>query len=136
MFARASKKNNIYLIKFLSLMKLLPVLQIEIQDLNEVVEFSWHKGLRKLEESHHDSDRLILSSESLHFIFAFDFGVDTLNVNARFNGSLVAKKKLIRCFSPLALNNTGRFISIFGVIAIVMEPSFIKQGLRTVGLWR
>ena len=77
-----------------------------------------------------------MTSESIYFLFKFDFGIDTLNVNARFKGSLAQKKALIRTFAPVTLNNTGRYISLLGLFSILSEPAFIKQGLRTVGLAR
>ena len=97
--------------------------------------YSWRKGL-DIFNSESKQQCVEMTSESLYFLFKFDFGIDTLNVNARFKGSLAQKKSLIRTFSPLVLNNTGRYISILGIVSTFSEPAFIKQGLRTVGLAR
>ena len=129
---RVMKKNNFLLIKFLSILNIFPKLYMTCSDTNKFYEFSWHGGFKMTNNSLNND--LILTSESVKFLFDFDYGVDTLNVNARFHGSLSAKKKLIRCFSPLALNNTGRYISIFSLITFIFDINFIKQGLRTVGI--
>ena len=44
------------------------------------------------------------------------------------------KKKIIRSFSILALNNMGRYISFKGIFSILFEPKLIQKGLKTVGL--
>ena len=135
MRSRVNKRNNKLLIYLLDMFGLLPNQEIKITDLNCCVNFSWRKGLDILNG---ESDRqcVEMTSESLHFLFKFDFGIDSLNVNARFSGSLVQKKSLIRTFSPLVLNNTGRYISILGLITMFADTAFIKQGLRTIGLVR
>ena len=132
---RVGKRNNRLLIFLLDAFGLLPTQIIKISDLNCYVRFNWRQGLHTFGKEQEQSS-VELTSESLYFLFKFDFGIDTLNVNARFSGSLAQKKSLIRTFSPLALNNTGRYISILGLISTFSEPAFIKQGLRTVGLAR
>lgn len=135
MCLRVKKHNNKLIIFLLDVFRLLPRQNIKIVDLNYCVNFSWKRGLNTVNTSK-KLQYVEMTSESLYFLFKFDFGIDTLNVNARFNGSLLQKKSLIRTFSPLALNNTGRYISILGLISTFSEPAFIKQGLRTVGLAR
>ena len=133
MLERVKEKNNFLLISLMSFLKIIPDQNIQISDINKIINFSWSNGLRVINLD--NSDNLVeMSSESVHFIFSFDFGIDTLNVNARFNGNLFQKKKLVRVFSLLELNNTGRYISFRGLFNILFEPAFIKQGLRTVGL--
>lgn len=119
----------------MSFFKIIPKQNIYITDLNKIINFSWSDGLKII--TFDNSDNFVeMSSESVHFIFSFDFGIDTINVNARFKGNLLQKKKLIRTFSLLELNNTGRYISFRGLLDILLEPTFVKQGLRTVGLIR
>jgi hypothetical protein len=132
---RVKEHNSKALIFLLDTFELLPRQSIKIIDLDCYVNFSWRRGLiRANRETEH---RYVeMTSESLYFLFKFDHGIDTLNVNARFSGSLAEKKSLIRTFSPLALNNTGRYISVLGLVSTFSEPAFIKQGLRTVGLAR
>jgi hypothetical protein len=131
MIKRVKKKNNIFLIKILSFFSLIPEQTIRITDINSVIKFSWHKGLEVVEN---ETKFVEMTSESIFFLFAFDFGIDTLNVNARFNGNLYQKKNLIRLFSPLVLNNTGRYISLVGMLSLLLDLQFMKQGLKTVGL--
>ncbi len=132
---RVAKHNNRVLIFLLDVFGLLPSQNIKITDLNCYVNFNWRRGLDIINIKT-NQQYVEMTSESLYFLFKFDFGIDTLNVNARFNGSLEEKKSLIRTFSPLALNNTGRYISFLGLVSTFSEPAFIKQGLRTVGLAR
>ena len=133
MIKRVKKKNNFTFILILSYLKIIPEQNIFITDLNKYINFSWKNGFRLI-NSKISKDYVEMTSESLHFLFSFDFGIDTLNVNARFSGNLLQKKKLVRTFSLLELNNTGRFVSIRGLLSIFLEPTFIRQGLRTVGL--
>ena len=102
---RVAKHNNRVLIFLLDVFGLLPSQNIKITDLNCYVNFNWRRGLDIINIKT-NQQYVEMTSESLYFLFKFDFGIDTLNVNARFNGSLEEKKSLIRTFSPLALNNT------------------------------
>jgi hypothetical protein len=133
MVERVMSRNNMFLIHLLSALGLLPSQVIKVIDLDRSIRFSWGRGLTTVGVTS-SVDCIEMTSESIYFLFKFDFGIDTLNVNARFNGSLANKKSLIRTFAPLALNNTGRYISALGLISTFSEPAFIKQGLRTVGL--
>jgi UDP-MurNAc hydroxylase len=132
MLGRVKKQNNSLLIALLDKLGLLPSQIIKITDLDCKVRFSWGEGIKKIDNDS-NQECVEMTSESIYFLFKFDFGIDTLNVNARFKGSLVQKKALIRTFAPLALNNTGRYISLLGLVSMFSEPAFIKQGLRTVG---
>lgn len=135
MFERVKKsKNNLILIKLLSILKFLPVIKIHLKDIKKIIKFSWHGGLNFISYNNQNDFDLEVSSDSMNFIFAHDYGVDTLNVNARFNGSIEAKKKLIRCFSILALNNTGRYVSFLGLFLMFKESNFLRHGLKTVGI--
>ena len=135
MCLRVKKHNSKSLIFLLDALGFLPRQSIKITDLDCYVNFSWRQGLI-ITNKDIEHQFVEMTSESLYFLFKFDFGIDTLNVNARFSGSLAQKKSLIRTFSPLAFNNTGRYISVLGLISTFSEPAFIKQGLRTVGLMR
>ncbi len=132
MIIRVKDKNNLTIIKILSLFSIIPALKIKITDLDVIYSFSWHKGLRQLKKT--DDSFIEMTSESFHFLLSYDYGIDTLNVNARFKGTLTQKKKIIRSFSILALNNMGRYISFKGIFSILFEPKLIQKGLKTVGL--
>jgi hypothetical protein len=133
MVKRVKKKNNILCVKALSFFGLIPEQIIKVSDINSTIKFSWHNGFTIVES---EGQFVEMTSESIYFLFSFDFGIDSLNVNARFFGKLSQKKKLIRSFSPLALNNTGRYISLIGILSLLLNPTFIRQGLRTIGLLR
>lgn len=133
MLERVSKNNNIFLINTLSRFGVLPEQNIKILDLGIAVNFTWHRGITEHTQIAAQTEFLEMTSESLHFLFSFDFGIDTLCVNSRFKGSLLAKRNLVRGFSILELNNTGRFLSFIGLLSILTKPDFIRQGLRT---WR
>ena len=133
MVKRVKKKNNIFCVRVLSFFGLIPEQIIKVSDINSTIKFSWHNGFTIVES---EGQFVEMTSESIYFLFSFDFGIDSLNVNARFSGKLSQKKKLIRSFSPLALNNTGRYISLIGILSLLLEPTFIRQGLRSIGLLR
>jgi len=134
MLDRVKARNNFVLIKFLSFINIIPEQIFKVTDLDLFIQFSWHDGCKPVDRE--IQQRFIeISSDSLYFLFANDFGIDTLNVNARFSGSLRQKKNLIKTFFPLALNNTGRYLSFAGLFK-AFELSFIRQGLKTVGILR
>ena len=134
MITRVKDRNNFLLIKLLSFIKVIPDQVFRVTDLDLFIKFSWSDNL-KLLKNETPQNFIEIASDSIYFLFSNDFGIDTLNVNARFSGSLLQKKKLIKTFSPLALNNTGRYISFFGLLKS-FDLSFIKQGLKTVGIIR
>ena len=132
---RVFSKNNKLIISAMSFLNILPKLHIRVKDIDKVTEFSWSSGL--VEDENIDSEQCLdMTSESAYFLFKYDFGIDTLNVNARFSGSLTHKKKLVKSFAPVSLNNTGRYLTINGIFSLILEPNFMKQGLRSVGLIR
>ena len=53
-----------------------------------------------------------LSSDSLMFVFKYDYGFDTLQVNARLKCDDSYLKKVTKCLIIGSLNNTGRYIKI------------------------
>jgi hypothetical protein len=77
-----------------------------------------------------------MHSETLAFIFDNDFGIDTVSVNARFEGSMRDKEQMIGLFSVLQLNNTGRSLKLSDGLSFV-NSALLEQGLRTIGgMWR
>jgi hypothetical protein len=133
---RVKEKNNWTLVFLLSWLGVFPRSRLLLNDTGEAFIFSWHEGLRLCDASFQEGACISLSSPSLAFVLQNDFGIDTLNVNARFLGKLDNKKRVIRTFSVLALNNTGRFVSFQGIVGLCLQVEFWRQGLRTVGLLR
>src|SRR3546814_8298705 len=97
----------------------------DLIDRDAYVLFDWIEGLRTLPVPVQPA--VNLHSESLAFIFDNDFGVDTVNVNARFEGTKADKQRMIRLFSVLALNNTGRFLK-FADAGKYLNGQFLRQG--------
>lgn len=131
MSARVRQRNNFFLVRTLQGLGLISPVDFELTDLGLTVSFDWKRGLQRTERQ--SDDRVRLHSESLAFIFDNDFGIDTVNVNARFDTTMAGKKRMIRLFSVLALNNTGRFLRIRDARKY-LSMSFLRQGMRTVGL--
>jgi hypothetical protein len=131
MMKRVGDRNNFFLVRALQRIGLIVPVDFELTDLGVTVSFDWLNGLRASDRD--DEDRVRLHSESLAFIFDNDFGVDTVNVNARFDTSMTGKKRMVRLFSVLALNNTGRHLRLRDVRKY-LSAGFIRQGLRTVGI--
>jgi hypothetical protein len=131
MIARVKARNNYALITAMQRLGLVEKVDFQLIDGGRHVSFDWIDGLCRLDEP---SFRAIeIHSESLAFIFDNDFGVDTVNVNARFEGAREDKQRMIRLFSVLALNNTGRFVTL-GQARRLFERDFLQQGLRTIGV--
>ena len=70
-----------------------------------------------------------MDSNSLAFIFDFEYGLDTLLVNARFQTIKKYKNNLIKSFSIGALNNTGRFIR-FRDLFKYLNINFIERAIK------
>jgi len=130
---RVKRRNNFTLVTLLQRLGVIQKVVFELIDTGLCVSFDWIDGLKLLRTP--PLSTIEIHSESLGFIFDNDFGVDTINVNARFNGTLRDKKRMIGLFSVLALNNTGRNLSISGSLQL-MRPALVHQGLRTLGLLR
>lgn len=133
MIARVEANANMRLIRLLHRVGVLKRVNFLLTDLDEAVAFDWLHGLQHLARA--PSRAIELHSSSLAFVFDQDFGIDTLNVNARFETDLAGKKRMIRLFSVLALKNTGRQIRLRDLRSF-LNADFLRQGLRTVGLLR
>lgn len=133
MIERVNARSNVLLVRLLHMLGVLKRVSFLLTDLSEAVAFDWVRGLEPVQ--HRPADRIELHSSSLAFVFDQDFGIDTLNVNARFETDLAGKRRMIRLFSVLALKNTGRNIRL-RELGRYFNVDFLRQGLRTVGLLR
>ncbi len=130
---RVRSRNNYAIVTALQRFGLIQKVEFHLIDTGQTVSFDWISGLQLL---HTPPFRTIeIHSESLAFILDNDFGIDTVNVNARFEGSISDKKRMIGLFSVLALNNTGRHLKFAESLKFV-NPALIQQGLRTIGAAR
>ncbi len=137
MCRRVAERNHLVVLKALARVGVLAPTKFRLTDLGQTVSFDWRTGLTETADTSQTSDEQVISlhSTSLRFVFEHDFGVDTLNVNARFDGTVAAKKAMIRNLGVLSLNNTGRYLTARSVRSM-LRPEFLKQGLRTTGLVR
>lgn len=89
---------------------------IYLEDIDVTVRIRWirFRGNYIVPSERRNAD-VRMDSRDLAFTINNTYGVDTINVNARFSGSNNGRKKLIRFFSVRALNNMG----------IIIKPSSI-----------
>lgn len=124
---RIRKKNNAYMMWIASSpwVGVLPALRIYLDDLQLTVEFNWRTGLRTVAVDKADAD-LAMHSESLAYVFRFDWGMDTLTVNGRFRAKDEGYRRFIKTFAPGSLNNLGRR---FG-LELIADREFLKRIIR------
>lgn len=100
-------KNNRFILIALSNRRfgvIKPVV-LYITDLGSRVEFSINRGIVVTETIDFD---VALSSDSLLFLMANEFGIETLFINGRFQVGEAGLARLARAFGVLRLNNAGR----------------------------
>ncbi|MEM7532716.1 MAG: MBL fold metallo-hydrolase [Chloroflexota bacterium] len=138
---RMSAQNSRFFIKLLSLppLRYFEPLRLALTDLKKVVLFDMTQGLQvvhdideysldeySLDEYSPDDADIFLSSESLAYIFQFDWGFDTLTVNGRFQASQTQYKRMIKTLFLGSLNNTGRYLHP----KTLFDIEFVKRALR------
>ena len=101
------KRNNWASVRFLHTIKFFKTTNIFLKDLNCSFSFNLIDGLLKSETNKSDTD-IITDSDSLAFVFSWDYGMDTLFVNARFCTSGGKVMNFFRLFLIGTLNNNGR----------------------------
>ena len=130
---RLIANNNSSIIKFLSLIGFFSSIKIYVTDINKYYYFSINQGLREIPDLKKHIKFISISSETLAFIFKYDFGFDTLQVNARLQCDEIYFKKVTKCFIIGSLNNTGRFIKISNFYKY-LNINFILRGLEILNL--
>lgn len=103
-----------------------PGVSFYVEDLKANLWFDWASGLRAIPNT--DPPDVRLSSESLAYLFRFDWGLDTLQVSARFTASKAGFRKLVRTFGLGSLNNMGLQ---FGP-RLAMEPGLVRRAILKV----
>lgn len=109
---RLKTKNKWWLVNFA---KAVPALHffkpinILVTDHQKVYTFDINKGLA-LSKAGIKED-VIMHSESLDYIFKFDFGYETLTVNGRFEANFDGLSKMTKIFSIGPMNNMGKYIN-------------------------
>ena len=123
------KKNNGFILKILYKLKILSPVNIFISDLNIYLNFSIIDGLTDISENKLNDNYVKMDSNSLAFILDYEYGLDTLLVNARFETFKTYKNNLIKSFAIGALNNTGRFMR-FRDLFKYLNINFIERTLK------
>jgi len=113
------KRNNSTFVKLLHKLHFFKTTNIFLKDLNISVSFNLIDGLKKSAFDKPNVD-IITDSDSLSFVFSWDYGVDTLFVNARFRTSGGKIMNFFRLFLIGTLNNNGRTFP-FGVIGFLLN---------------
>ena len=98
--------------------------KIHLYDINKYVEFNWKKGLREVNEDKFDYD-VQISSESLNYIFLYDWGIGSLMINGRgYYNSYYKRWKFNRIFSLGQINSTGKTL-----LKKIYEKILIKKSI-------
>ncbi len=113
------KRNNWAFVVFLHKINFFKTTYIFLKDLNCSFSFNLIKGLQR---SHLDASTvdIITDSDSLSFALSWDYGMDTLFVNARFRTSGGKIMNFFRLFLIGTLNNNGRTFPL-GVIGFLFH---------------
>jgi len=124
---RIKAKNSSALMAILGLPPLrhFGTILMHVTDLARVLAFDFARGLREVEAAPADA-HMSLSSESLAFVLKFDWGFDTLMVNARFRASQRNYRRVIKTLYLGPLNNTGRYLHP----RTLVDRDFVMRALR------
>ncbi len=110
---KIKKNNSVFLIFILFKLRIFSKILIFVKDLEEYFYFDVFNGLKLKKNFNNEEIDIEMSSDSLEYIFKYDYGFDTLLVNARFKALPKNINKVTKNFIIGSLNNTGRFISFF-----------------------
>ncbi|MBI3791527.1 MAG: MBL fold metallo-hydrolase [Gemmatimonadetes bacterium] len=124
--ARVTRANNRALIALLRAppLRYFQPLRLYLTDLDRCVTFDWRSGLTPAECAP-DACDAAMGSQSLSFVFAFDFGYETLEVNGRFRASAHGHRKMVKSLFLGPLNNTGRYLRL----RMVFDLRFLVRAL-------
>ena len=106
-----------------------PSITIYVSDIDKYLEFNILKGLKISSNKIISKKFISLSSESLIFVLKYEFGLDTLLVNARLKCDENYLKTVIKCLFIASLNNTGRYIG-FTHFSKYLNVNFLYRGLE------
>ena len=130
---RIKKKNNRFLIYLLHYLNFFPSITIYVSDIDKYLEFNILKGLKIFSNKIISKKFISLSSESLIFVLKYEFGLDTLLVNARLKCDENYLKTVTKCLFIASLNNTGRYIG-FTHFSRYLNVNFLYRGLEKLYL--
>jgi hypothetical protein len=106
-------------------LRLLPSATAYLTDLDKIVQFDVFRGLREANGVTRKDADVEISSGSLAYTLKYEWGFDTLYVNACFSASRRGFLNLERCLSLSLLNNTGRNLGP----SLVLDPAFCRKAI-------
>lgn len=119
--SRIKSRNNRFLISIYNFLFGKRIILL-IDDLETFVEISLLGGLNIIEKA--SEPYIKLHSETLSFIFDFDYGIDTFSVSARFQAEKSTFNNFITTFAIGELNNTGKFLKFNNLYKFFEEGLF------------
>jgi L-ascorbate metabolism protein UlaG (beta-lactamase superfamily) len=122
---RVHQHNDVHLALLLE--RLMPStfvrrVRIRLWDLQKTGLFDFQHGLRLIENDEIPPDAE-MSSDSLAYVFRFDWGMGTLEVNGRFRASSEGKRRLLATFRMAGLNNFGDRFDVRHVLGRAMSKT-------------
>jgi len=130
---RLKEKNNFFIVRLLKLIGLFKDIEIFVQDKKKYYNFNIFSGLEEINSTSKNENLISLHSNSLAFIFDYNFGFDTLIVNARFTSNSSYYQRFKETFFLGTLNNTGRYLKL-SKIHKYLDKNFIVKCLEILGL--
>ena len=128
---RIGSRNNrliLKLLKWIPLMGLLRPLDIFVYDLRSTYAFSLQRGLTKRQDD--GQYDIKLHSSSLCYLLRFEWGLDTLVINGRFEADMKGFAKMKKTFTLGPLNNTGRGVRFRLLLDLAFLRMLGKAALR------
>lgn len=130
---RLKEKNNFLIVKFLKIIGLFKDIEIFVEDKKKYYNFNIFSGLQEINFVKNKNNLISLHSNSLAFLFDYNFGFDTLIVNARFTSNSSYYQRFKETFFLGTLNNTGRYLRL-SKIHKYFDKNFISKCLEILGL--
>ena len=124
---RIRDRNNWFILKLLYSVSFFKTAKIYLKDLDLPIIFDLVNGIQGADFLKTDAD-LITDSDSIALAFRFDYGADTLLVNARFRTSGGHTMNFFRLFLVGTINNNGRTFP-FGIIGFLFKEKSMWKTL-------
>ena len=118
------------IIRMIPLLGFFKPFKIYLTDLDKVYEFDILKGLTNLGDK--DSYDVSLHSQSLSYVFKFNYGFDTLIVSGRLSTNAKGFSKMTKNFAIGSLNNTGRYLRLYLLFDYKIILAFLSGMVRFV----
>jgi L-ascorbate metabolism protein UlaG (beta-lactamase superfamily) len=123
---RMLAKHNRAFVIIASALGLMPRITFRLTDLKQNVSFDWRNGPQYVSEAVEPD--ITLHSDSLAYLFRFDWGLDTLFVNGRFHSDNGGIRKLLRTLALGSLANIGKR---FGP-ELIFDVDLLKRAASTL----